>query len=463
MTLKHCDAFVFFGATGDLAYKKIFPALYAMVKTNQLEIPIIGISRAGWQLAQFQERVKDSLAHHGKVDNIVQEKLLGLLHYIDGDYNSSSTFEKLRQQLNKFHNPLHYLAIPPAMFPAVVNGLNASGCATNARVIVEKPFGRDLQSAQALNETLLAAFPESSIFRIDHFLGKEAVQNLLYFRFSNSFLEPIWNRDFVESVFITMAESFGIKGRGKMYEETGAIRDVIQNHLLQICACLAMDVPAANSADKIRLENTKLLNAINPIDPADLVRGQFIGYRDEPDVAANSEVETYAAVKLQIDNPRWRGVPFLIRAGKNLPITCTEVLVVLKPPAAPIFGEDNDKFEHNNHIRFRLGPDVAIAMGVKSKLPGDAMRGHAVELQAAKTDGDEMDAYQRLLHDAILGDLSLFAGQEAVLAQWRIVEPVIGNDTPLYQYPVKSWGPREAEKLAVDVGGWAWAKTGSSL
>lgn len=463
MSERVCDALVFFGATGDLAYKKIFPALYAMIKHRQLDIPVIGVAKAAWSLEQLQARVRSSIKEHCDLDERELSKLLGLLHYIDGDYNERTTFELLRKELGNCQRPLHYLAIPPVMFPTVVDGLERSGCAKGARVVVEKPFGRDLASAQELNRALLSVFPESAIFRIDHFLGKEAVQNLLYFRFSNTFLEPIWNRNYVDSVQITMAESFGIKGRGKMYEETGAIRDVIQNHLLQICACLAMDAPSNKSPTALRTEKTRLLEAIAPIDPACVVRGQFVGYRDEADVAANSSVETFAAMRLQINNPRWAGVPFLIRAGKCLPITCTEVLVVLKPPAYPVFCDTYEKSARPNHIRFRLGPDVAIALGVQSKLPGELMQGHGVELMAVKNSGDEMDAYERLLHDAIIGDASLFATQDSVEAQWRVVEPILRNTTPIFDYPINSWGPKQAEQLTADIGGWAWAKTGSTL
>jgi glucose-6-phosphate 1-dehydrogenase len=455
MSADPSDALVFFGATGDLAYKKIFPALHAMVRHGHLDAPVVGVAKAGWNLDQLRARAVDSIEHHGPIDRAALDKLLSLLRYIDGDYNDPGTFELLRKELGTSQRPLHYLAIPPDLFPKVVSGLERSGCSGAARVVVEKPFGRDLASAQALNRSLLEVFPESSIFRIDHFLGKEPVQNLLYFRFGNLFLEPTWNRDFVASVQITMAESFGIKGRGRLYEETGAIRDVIQNHLLQVTSCLAMDAPSSEDPEALRDEKTRLLQAIRPIEPGNVVRGQFGGYRDEPGVAAESTVETFAAVRLDVDNARWTGVPFYIRAGKCLPVTCTEVLVSFKPPAKSVFGETFSKFDHANHVRFRLGPDVVIALGVHSKIPGEAMRGEAVELVAVETGGDEMGAYERLLHDAMKGDAALFAREDAVEAQWRVVEPILGNTAPLHDYQQGDWGPPEAQRLTADVGGWA--------
>jgi len=438
------DALVFFGATGDLAHKKIFPALQAMVKRGHLNVPVIGVAKAGWNVDQLRARARESVeTHGGGVDGPAFDRLSSLLRYVDGDYREPATFDRLRRALGTAERPLHYLAIPPSLFSTVVEQLGRSGCARGGRVVAEKPFGHDLVSAQTLNRSLLAVFPEQSVFRIDHYLGKEPVQNLLYFRFSNSLFEPIWNRDHVDSVQITMAESFGVKGRGSFYDQTGAVRDVVENHLLQVTACLAMNAPASGHPETIRDEKTRLLQAIAPIDPKTLVRGQYRGYRDEPGVAADSRVETFAAMRLEIDNARWRGVPFYIRAGKCLPVTCTEVLVVFKAPEGSAFGET---IEHPNYVRFRLGPDVAIALGVRSKTPGEAMVGHDVELLATEGVRDEMDAYERLLGDAMNGDALLFAREDAVEAEWRIVAPMLDSTTAPHEYEPGSWGPAEADR-----------------
>ncbi|MEO8261530.1 MAG: glucose-6-phosphate dehydrogenase [Pseudolysinimonas sp.] len=442
------DALVFFGATGDLAHKKIFPALQAMVKRGHLKVPVIGVAKAGWNLDQLRARARESLEHHGgAIDGAAFDKLSSLLRYVDGDYEDPATFDVLRRELGEAKRPLHYLAIPPSLFSTVVGQLGRSGCARGGRVVAEKPFGRDLDSAQALNRSLLAVFPETAVFRIDHYLGKEPVQNLLYFRFSNSFLEPIWNRNFVESVQIVMAEDFGVKGRGRLYEETGAIRDVVQNHMLQVVAFLAMEEPASGDPEALRDARTRILEAVRPLTPADVVRGQFRGYRDEKGVAPDSRVETFAAVRLSIDSWRWAGVPFYIRAGKCLPVTCTEVLVELKQPPRSVFGEAPPNRGDANHLRFRLSPDVSIALGVRSKLAGEAMIGRHVELIAAHADADEMEPYERLLGDAMRGDATLFTREDTVEAEWRVVERILGDATPVHLYEPGSWGPAEADRI----------------
>jgi glucose-6-phosphate 1-dehydrogenase len=452
MTTEHADALVFFGATGDLAHKQIFPALQAMIRRGHLDMPIIGVAKSGWNLAQLQARARDSVEQHGGLDAQAFARLCALLQYIDGDYREAATYQRLRQALGGAQRPLHYLAIPPSMFATVAEGLAKSGCANHARVVVEKPFGRDLASAQALNRTLRQFFPERAICRIDHFLGKEAVQNLLYFRFANTFLEPIWNCNYVSSVQVTLAENFGVEGRGRFYEEVGAIRDVVQNHLFQVLALLAMDAPVRTDAETMRDEKLRLFKAIRPLTPSDVVRGQFRGYRQNAGVAPDSQVETFAALRLHVDTWRWGGVPFFIRAGKQLPVTATDVTVQLKRPPQIVF--DDIPRGDSNYVRFRLNPNVYISVSARVKSPGEEMVGEEIHLIAHHHPAEEMMPYERLLGDAIRGDLSLFARQDSVEAAWRVIDPILRNATPPAEYEPGTWGPPQADRIIAGYGAW---------
>ena len=452
MTNSHSDALVFFGATGDLAYKQIFPALQGLIRDEGFAVPIIGVAKAGWTLDQLKDRAKDSLEKHGGIDQPAFEKLLGLLRYVDGDYNDLNTFTQLREQLGEAKSPLHYLAIPPSLFATVAENLAKTGSAANARVVVEKPFGRDLQSAQELSRTLHQYFPEDSIFRIDHYLGKEPVQNILYMRFANPMFEPIWNRDHVRGIQITMAEDFGVEDRGRFYDEVGTLLDVVQNHMLQVVANLTMDPPTGEDYDAARDRKAELLKAIRPLTPDSVVRGQYHGYRSVPGVAPGSNVETFIAVRLHIDSWRWAGVPIYIRAGKMLPVTCTEATVQFKRPPREAFGELVPG--SSAHMRIRVSPDFSVGFGVRVKIPGERMVGRDLELDLHRQEADDMPPYERLLGDASKGNNELFARQDMVEAQWRVVDPILGNVTPVYSYLPGTWGPEEAAQLTSCDGPW---------
>jgi glucose-6-phosphate 1-dehydrogenase len=452
MTAPRSDALVFFGATGDLAYRKIFPALQALVRRGHLDMPVIGVAKPAWDVGQLEARARDSLKNHGGLDPAAFAALRSRLRYVAGDYRDPATYDRLRDALGGARRPLHYLAIPPSLFATVSKGLAKSGCARDARVVVEKPFGRDLASARQLNSTLHASFPEEAIFRIDHYLGKEPVQSIIYFRFANPLIDVGWDNRHIESVQITMAEGFGVEGRGRFYDEVGAIRDVVQNHMLMVAACLGMEPPTGRGHDRVRDERRRLLRAVRTLIPEDVVRGQYRGYRQEPGVNPESRVETFAAVRLHVDNDRWAGVPFLVRVGKRLPVTATEVLVWYRRPQQPVLDETDPPL--TNYYRFRLGPEVVVALGTKVKKPGELLVGERIELIAHHQPPDAMAPYERLLGDALQGDAELFAREDAVEESWRVVDPVLGDVTPLYEYEPGTWGPPEADRLLVPEGSW---------
>jgi glucose-6-phosphate 1-dehydrogenase len=455
MARSQSGALVIFGVTGDLAHKKIFPALYAMVKRGALKVPVIGVAFPKWSLVRLHRRVTDSIKRAGGIDNKhALQQLLSLLKYVSGDYTDPSTFTAIKEALGKARRPAHYLAIPPSLFETVIKGLGAAKLAEHARVIVEKPFGRDLASARELNQAAHTVFPEDSIFRIDHFLGKEAIMNILYFRFANSFLEPIWNRNYVASIQITLSEDFGVGKRGAFYETAGCLRDVIQNHIFQVVALLAMEPPAGRDFGAVHNEKAKVFKAMRSLSPDDLVRGQYAGYRQEPDVAKRSDVETFCALRLFIDSWRWDGVPWYLRSGKFLPDTATEILVELKPPPQKLFADAESLTDRSNYVRFRLSPNSAVALAARVKLAGKDFVGEQRELYLSDDRPGEETPYERLLGDAMRGDGALFTREDAIEAAWAVIDPVLKNHHRVRRYKRGSWGPKEADAIIASDGGW---------
>ena len=449
------DALVCFGMTGDLAHKMIFPALYAMVKRDVLKVPVVGVASSQWNLGQLRERAKSSIEHSGGIDDQnAMHHLLSVLRYVDGDYNVPNTFTALKKALGDSQRPAYYLAIPPSLFATVITGLGNAGLVDSARIIVEKPFGRDLASARELNRVARSVFPEDAIFRIDHFLGKEAIMNILYFRFANSFLEPIWNRNYVASVQITLAEDFGVQGRGAFYETAGCLRDVIQNHLFQVVALLAMEPPAYRGFGALQSEKVNVFKAMRPLTPDDLIRGQFIGYREEPGVASDSDVETFCALRLFIDSWRWAGVPWYLRSGKRLAVTAAEIRVDFKPPPQRLFADSAPTTGPANYLRFHLAPSAAIALAARVKRAGEEFIGDQRELYLLDAQANEQAPYERLLHDAMAGNGALFTREDAVEAAWAVVDPVLGNHHPAYLYPPGGWGPTAADSFIAADGRW---------